>query len=160
MLGGMDTKKSASETICKRLVWHTARRDQAGIAEKLANEQEVHEIYGLGDAGLFDEFFSFLRELGIMKVLEQLSPRRHRKRESPVCFSTVMLIYFMRIVAGLKFFTMQDLFYCNLNRLCILWDLMAVRSKRVLIDEALINLQLTGRTKTTPGYEGRFARSL
>jgi hypothetical protein len=104
MLGGMDTKKSASETICKRLVWHTARRDQAGIAEKLANEQEVHEIYGLGDAGLFDEFFSFLRELGIMKVLEQLSPRRHRKRESPVCFSTVMLIYFMRIVAGLKFF--------------------------------------------------------
>ena len=100
----MDIIKNASETIFKRLVWHTAKRDQAGIAEKLANEQEVHEIYGLGDAGLFDEFFCFLRELGIMKVLEQLAPRRHRKRQSPVPFSAVMLIYLMRIVAGLKFF--------------------------------------------------------
>ncbi len=65
----MDIINNASETIFKRLVWHTAKRDQAGIAEMLVNEQEVHEIYGLGDAGLFDEFFCFLRELGIMKVL-------------------------------------------------------------------------------------------
>ena len=100
----MDIIKKASETIFKWLAWHTAKRDQAGIAEKLANEQEVHEIYGLGDAGLFDEFFCFLRELGIMKVLEQLAPRRHCKRQSPVPFSAVMLIYLMRIVAGLKFF--------------------------------------------------------
>ena len=102
--GAMDIIKNASETIFKRLVWHTAKRDQAGIAKKLANEQTVDEIYGLGDAGLFDEFFCFLRELGIMKVLEQLSPRRHRKRQSSVPFSAVMLIYLMRIVGGLKFF--------------------------------------------------------
>ena len=35
-------------------------------------KKEVHEIYGLGDAGLFDEFFCFLTELGFMKVLEQI----------------------------------------------------------------------------------------
>ena len=104
MVGTMDIIKNASETIFKRLVWHTAKRDQAGIAEKLANEQEIHEVYGLGDAGLFDDFFCFLRELGIMKVLEQLAPRRHCRRQSPVPFSAVMLIYLMRIVAGLKFF--------------------------------------------------------
>ena len=102
--GAMDIIKNASETIFKRLVWLTAKRDQAGIAERLANEREVDEIYGLGDAGLFDEYFHFLRELGIMKILEQLSPRRHRKRQSPVPFSAIMLIYLMRIVAGLKFF--------------------------------------------------------
>jgi hypothetical protein len=102
--GTMDIMKNASETIFKRLVWLTARRDQAGIADKLANEQEVDEIYGLGDAELFDEFFHFLRELGIMKTLEQLAPKRHRKRQSPVPFSAIMLIYLMRIVAGLKFF--------------------------------------------------------
>jgi len=55
--GGMDIIKSASETIFKRLAWHTAKRDQAGIAEELVNEDKIHEIYGLGDAGLFDEFF-------------------------------------------------------------------------------------------------------
>ena len=102
--GAMDIIKNASETIFNRLVWLTAKRDQAGIADKLANEQEVDEIYGLGDAGLFDEFFHFLRELGIMKILEQLAPRRHRKRQSPIPFSAIMLIYLMRIVAGLKFF--------------------------------------------------------
>ena len=100
----MDIIKNASETIFKRLVWHTAKRDQAGIAAKLANEKDIHEIYGLGDAGLFDDFFCFLRELGIMNVLEQLAPRRHCKRQSPVPFSAVMLIYLMRIVAGLQFF--------------------------------------------------------
>ena len=100
----MDILKNASETIFQRLAWHTAEKDQAGIAEELANEQEIHEIYGLGDAGLFDEFFCFLRELGIMKVLEQLAPRCHRKRQSPVSFSAVMLIYLMRIIAGLNFF--------------------------------------------------------
>jgi hypothetical protein len=42
----------------------------------LANEQEIHEVYGLGDVGLFDEFFCFLREPGIMKILEQLAPRQ------------------------------------------------------------------------------------
>ena len=102
--GAMDNIKNASETIFKRLVWPTTKRNQAGIAGKLANEREVDEIYGLGDAGLFDELFHFLRELGIMKILEQLAPLRHRKRQSPVHFSAIMLIYLMRIVAGLKFF--------------------------------------------------------
>jgi len=37
----MDIIKNASESIFERLVWHTAKRDQAGIAEKLANEQEL-----------------------------------------------------------------------------------------------------------------------
>ena len=100
----MDIIKNASETIVNRLTWHTAERDQAGIADELAKEQEVQEIFGLDDAGLFDEFFCFLRELNIMKVLEQLVPRGHRERKNPVPFSAVMLIYLIRIVAGLKFF--------------------------------------------------------
>jgi len=100
----MNIIKKASETIFTRLAWQTAKRDQAGIAKELANEQEIHEIYGLGDAGLFDEFFCFLRELGIMKILEQLSPRGRCKRQSPVPFSAILLIYLMRMIAGLQFF--------------------------------------------------------
>jgi len=100
----MDIIKEASEKIVERLAWNTAKRDQAGIAKKLSEEQKVHEVYGLGDAGLFDEFFYFLRELGFMKVLEELNPIRHRKRKSPVPFSAILLIYLMRMIAGLKFF--------------------------------------------------------
>jgi len=82
----MDIIKNASENIVNRLTWHTAVRDQAGIADELANEEEVQEIFGLDDVTLFDEFFCFLRELNIMKALEQLAPRNHRVRKSPVPF--------------------------------------------------------------------------
>ena len=71
---------------------------------KLSEDRDVHEVYGLGDAGLFDEFFCFLCELGSMKVLEQLAPQNRRKRNSPVPFSAVLSIYPMRMIAGLKFF--------------------------------------------------------
>jgi hypothetical protein len=100
----MDIIKDASEKIAERLTWHTANRDQAGIAKELSEDQDIHEVYGLGDAGLFDEFFYFLSELGFMKILEQLNPRNHRIRKSSVSFSTVLLIYLMRMIAGLKFF--------------------------------------------------------
>jgi len=87
-------------------MWRTATKDQAGVAETLANKQVVHEVYGLGDAGLLDMFFCFLRELDIMQILEQLVPKIGRgKRKSPVPFSGILLIYLMRLVAGVKFFS-------------------------------------------------------
>ena len=99
----MDLKKNAAQNIFNRLAWHTAKRDQAGISQELAEGKDVHEIYGLGEAGLFDEFFYFLDEFGIKDLFEKLKSRR-RGRESPVSFHAVILIYFMRIVAGLQFF--------------------------------------------------------
>jgi len=87
-------------------MWRTATKDQAGVAETLANKQVVHEVYGLGDAGLLDMFFCFLRELDIMQILEQLEPKTNRgKRKSPVPFAGILLIYLMRLVSGIKFFS-------------------------------------------------------
>jgi hypothetical protein len=98
--------KQASKTIYTHLMWKTATKDQAGVAETLANKQVVHEVYGLGDAGLLDMFFCFLRELDIMQILEQLEPTTGRgKRKSPVPFAGILLIYLMRLVAGIKFFS-------------------------------------------------------
>lgn len=99
----MDLIKNAAQNIFNRLTWHTAKRDQAGIARELAAGDDVHEVYGLGEAGLFDEFFYFLDEFGFKDLFEKLKPRR-RGRESTVSFHAVILIYFMRIVAGLQFF--------------------------------------------------------
>ncbi len=98
--------KQASATIGNRLMWRTATKDQAGITKTLADKQVVHEVYGLGDAGLLDMFFCFLREFGIMQILEKLEPKTGRgKRKSPVPFSGILLIYLIRLVAGLKFFS-------------------------------------------------------
>jgi hypothetical protein len=93
----------ASQKIADRLTWHTANRDQAGIAKNLADGKDIPEVYGLGEAGLFDEFFCFLDQFGFKDLFMGLD-HKSKKRESKVPFMAVIFIYLMRIVAGLKFF--------------------------------------------------------
>lgn len=93
----------ASQNITDRLTWHIANRDQAGIAKNLADGQDIPEVYGLGEAGLFDEFFCFLDHFGIKDLFMGIEPIS-KKRKSKVPFMAVIFIYLMRIVAGLKFF--------------------------------------------------------
>lgn len=97
----------ASQRIAERLTWCTASRDQAGIAKDLAEGKEISEVYGLGEAGLFDEYFYFLEELGVMDLFMGLDPQ-NGQRTSNVKFPAVILIYLMRIVAGLAFFRHID----------------------------------------------------
>ncbi|MCP4097389.1 MAG: hypothetical protein GY748_14215 [Planctomycetaceae bacterium] len=78
----MDIKEKASKIIAKRLCWNIATRNQAEVAKKLADNQTADEVFGLGDAGLFDMFFHFLRELGFMELLERnrSPPSFHTKK--------------------------------------------------------------------------------
>jgi hypothetical protein len=97
----------ASQRIAERLTWCTASRDQAGIANDLAEGKEISEVYGLGEAGLFDELFYFLEEMRIMDFFMGLDPGK-TQRTSNVNFPAVILIHLMRIVAGLRFFRHID----------------------------------------------------
>jgi hypothetical protein len=99
----MDLIKRASQRIAERLTWCIAHRDQAGIAKDLAEGKDISEVYGLGEAGLFDEFFYFLDQFGIMDLFLGLDPH-HTQRSSNITFPAVILIYVMRLVAGLAFF--------------------------------------------------------
>ncbi len=99
----MKIQTEASKTIAQRLSFQTAVKDQAGIAEELAAGQEVSEVYHLSDAGLFEEFFFFLEELKFMPFFLGLDPKL-ATRPSTIHFPAVILIYLMRIVAGLAFF--------------------------------------------------------
>lgn len=99
----MDIITDAARNVSNRLTWHTAGRDQAGIASDLADGKDIPEVYGLGEAGLFDEFFYFLESFGFHDLLAGLDPKS-KKRESLVPFMAIIYIYLMRIVAGLKFF--------------------------------------------------------
>lgn len=97
-------REEASDNIAKRLGWQTGVKDQAGIASDLAIGKDIQEIYGLGEAGLFDEFFYFLRAIDVMPLLEALAPKGLRKRASNIKFPAVILVYLMRIISGLRFF--------------------------------------------------------
>lgn len=99
----MDLHASASRNIAQRLSFQTAAKDQAGIARDLAAGKDVPEVYHLSDAGFFDEFFYFLEEIGVMSRLPELDPQLS-SRPTTIRFPAVILIYLMRIVAGLAFY--------------------------------------------------------
>jgi len=99
----MSIVNEAAKNITNRLAWHTAGRDQAGIAQELANGDDIPEVYGLGEAALFDEFFYFLDHFGFKDLFMGLDPKT-KKRQSPVAFTAIIYIYLMRVVAGLKFY--------------------------------------------------------
>ena len=120
----MDLIKRASKKIDDRLTWCTAHREQADIAKDLADGKDISEVYGLGQAGLFDEFFYFLDQFGIMVLLTRLDPKITR-RERNVKFPAVVLIYLMRIVAGLSLFWHIQSCHNQINPSCALWVSMA-----------------------------------
>lgn len=95
--------EKASTNIISRLSWHTGLKDQAAIASDLANGKDIQEVYGLGEAGLFDEFFCFLDEIGVSSLFDALAPKL-TIRKSNIKFPAVILIYLMRIVSGLNFY--------------------------------------------------------
>lgn len=99
----MDIQPKASQNIYDRLAFKTATKDQAGIASDLASGKDVPEVYGLSEAGFFDEFFYFLEELGFMSYFMGLDPKVS-SRPTTIRIPAVILIYLMRIVAGLAFF--------------------------------------------------------
>jgi hypothetical protein len=110
-----ELRARASETILERLTWSVATRDQPGIAQSLADGDDISEIYGLGEATVVDEFFYFLDELEIPELFPALDPHRTQRR-SNVNFHATLLIYLLRVVAGLSFFShIGPVLLCSLS---------------------------------------------
>ncbi len=87
----MNLIQKASENIVNILTWHTASRDQAGIAKNLAEGKDIPEVYGLGEAGLFDDFFYFLDTFGFTNLFLGLD-QKNKKRNSSVPFICILFI--------------------------------------------------------------------
>jgi hypothetical protein len=58
--------------VMERLNWQLAWRDDARVAQALYAGEEIEEMHELSEAGLLDEFFVFLEEIGLMAVVEQM----------------------------------------------------------------------------------------
>ncbi len=75
------SEKSASNeplepsVVQERLSWQLAYRDDKRVAQALYEGEEIEEMHELSEAGLLDEFFAFLEEVGMMALLEGMHPR-------------------------------------------------------------------------------------
>jgi hypothetical protein len=95
---GKDEQAEGTSVIQERLNWKLAWRDDARVAQGLYAGEEIEEMHELSDAGLLDEFFVFLEEVGILRAFEQISlPGVKRVLVPTVQF---VLLYFLKVLFG------------------------------------------------------------
>src|SRR5713226_10272139 len=89
---------SEHSAVMERLNWRRAWRDDERVAQAIYAGEELEEMHELSEAGLLDEFFVFLEEIGMMAVVEQLElPGVQRVLVPTVQF---VLLYVLKVLYG------------------------------------------------------------
>jgi hypothetical protein len=82
----------------ERLNWKLACRDDGKIAQGLYAGEEIEEMHELSDAGLLDEFFVFLEEVGLMQAFEQMNVPGAKRMLVPTV--QLVLLYLLKVLCG------------------------------------------------------------
>jgi hypothetical protein len=101
----MTSRDQLQETLCNRLFWHTAERDDAKVADHLFHCREMDVVYAMDEATLFDSFFNYLQEIKVFPILEHLDPQKQRRKNTP--FIQLVLVFLMKVVGSIK--TMDEI---------------------------------------------------
>ncbi len=96
----MTKQEQLQETLCNRLFWHTAERDDATVADHLFHRREMDVVYAIDEATLFDSFFNYLREINVFPLLENLDPQNQTRKNVP--FIQLVLVFLMKVVGSIK----------------------------------------------------------
>jgi Transposase DDE domain len=84
--------------VIERLSWQLAWRDDARVAQGIYAGEAIEEMHELSEAGLLDEFFVFLEDVGVMALLEELElPGVERVLVPTVQF---VLLYLLKVLFG------------------------------------------------------------
>lgn len=96
--GAKQERSEEPSVVMERLNWQLAWRDDARVAQALYAGEELEEMHELSEAGLLDEFFVFVEEVGMMAVLEQMQlPGVQRVLVPTVQF---LLLYLLKVLFG------------------------------------------------------------
>ena len=91
-------QQSEPSAVMERLSWQLAYRDDARVGQALYAGAEIEEMHELSEAGLLDEFFVFVEQVGMMAVLEQVQlPGVQRVLVPTVQF---VLLYMLKVLFG------------------------------------------------------------
>lgn len=80
----------------EQLKWQVAERDDAHVAQALYAGEAIDEIHQLSDAGLLDEFFVLLKELGMLQAFAQVSRTGVKRTLMPTV--QFVLLYFLKVL--------------------------------------------------------------
>ena len=93
------TQEEAQRNLFNNLSWQAAERNDKQVAQAIHNGEEVDAIYGLDEVGLLDGFFEFLKQVGILSLIEEIEvPAIQRVLIPVVQFG---LLYMLAILFGI-----------------------------------------------------------
>ncbi len=91
-------EQNEPSAVMQRLTWQLASRDDGRVAQALYAGEEIEEIHELSEAGLLDEFFVLVEQVGMMAVVEQQElPGVKRVLVPTVQF---VLLYLLKVLFG------------------------------------------------------------
>jgi hypothetical protein len=96
----MTTRDQLQQTLCDRLFWHTAERDDAIVAKHLYDHHEMDVVYAMDEATLFDSFFNYLQQIDVFAFLEHLDPQKQERKN--IAFFKMTLVFLMKVVGAIK----------------------------------------------------------
>src|SRR2546421_8424673 len=96
----METEKpgEAGSVVQERLNWQVAYRDDTKVGQALYAGEPIEEMHHLSEAGLLDEFFVFLKDLGMLEAFEQVSQSGVKRTLVPTV--QFVLLYFLKVLLG------------------------------------------------------------
>jgi hypothetical protein len=96
----MESEKPTEEesVVQERLNWQVAWRDEGKVAQALYAGEAIDEMHHLSDAGLLDEFFVFLKDLGMLEAFEQVNLTGVKRTLIPTV--QFVLLYFLKVLLG------------------------------------------------------------
>jgi hypothetical protein len=94
------THDEIRQNLAERLCGEIARRDDSRVARRLYRKQLVDGVYRLDEGALLDDFFHFLRAIGVMALLEEVHGAAIHRVMLP--FVQSVLLYGVKTLFGIK----------------------------------------------------------
>jgi hypothetical protein len=94
------TREEITTNLAERLCWQVAQRDDARVARRLYHKELVDGVYPLDAGAVLDEFFHFLRDLGIVELLEDVRGKGIQRELVPMV--QYVLLYGLKTLFGIE----------------------------------------------------------
>lgn len=100
MSEGVGSRREVAARLAELTGWQTATRDDARVAQALHDSRAMDRVHALNEAAFFDEFFQYLRDIGVWPLLEDIDP--DTRLRVTYSFHQFVLLTLMRCVAGVQ----------------------------------------------------------
>jgi hypothetical protein len=94
------SKEVLQTSLAEIVGWQAATRDDRKVVLEIHQTRTVDQVHVLEEAAFFDEFFHYVREIGLWPFIEDLDPRERRGALYP--FVRFVMVMMMRCVGGVK----------------------------------------------------------